>query len=416
MHHGAPTLWLLSLLAATAPLAIEAGCARPMVAEPAAQAAEGAVPPEYVELYGLLESWLQSFEEPVEKRPPRGAARPKFGVHLLVADSNRGPLLLRSGEMVGVELTLDRFLDMGVKGISLAIGYPLLVDGFPDASRYLEFYKQVAGAVRERGMSLAVEQIIVFNRSVFSPFDLNFEGLTMADFVAAERQMAQTIIDELSPDYLTIIHEPDTFAVLTGLAEFNEPSAAIAFVTDIAGSLDRRSTLVGAGTGTWSPLAYVEGFAATTVDYIDLHLYWTYPQAIQDAYAMVDIANRHGKRIIIGEAWLYKSNGNGFEGTASLRSWETGFRRDVFSFWAPLDIRFHTALVKFAESTGADYVSPFWTNYYFAYVDYSPKTKDQGYARLVREIAPSKVSTAILRRERSILGDHYARIIQMSPQ
>jgi hypothetical protein len=33
---------------------------------------------------------------------------------------------LRTNEIVGVELTLDRFLDMGVKGISLAIGYPLL--------------------------------------------------------------------------------------------------------------------------------------------------------------------------------------------------------------------------------------------------------------------------------------------------
>jgi hypothetical protein len=370
------------------------------------------VPEEFTDLYGLLEGWLQNFAELIDERAPGEDSRPVWGAHLLVVDSNRGDVLLRPTELIGVEMTLDRFAELGIQGVTIAIGYPLLTPDFPDRDRYLEYYRKVAAAVRKRGMSLAIEQIVIFNQSVFSPFELDFSNLTLATFTSDEREMAQTIIDELSPDYLTLIHEPDTFALLTGLSEFDDAAVTTTFVNDVLDGLRRGNTLIGAGSGTWSPLEYAESFAAnTTLDYINLHLYRTVPEDITNGYAMAEAARRHGKEVLIDEAWLYKSNLEGVEATSSLASWEASFRRDAFSFWAPLDIQFHDTLSRFAETIGAQYVSPFWTNYYHGYVNYGPETKDLGYARLVRERAPLAAAEAIDRCRLTSLGTHYGEII-----
>jgi len=51
------------------------------------------------------------------------------------------------------------------------------------------------------------------------------------------------------------------------------------------------------------------------------------------------------------------------------------FARDVYSFWEPLDTRFIEAMVCLGRYQGFDYVSLFWANYFFAYVDYEAVPK-----------------------------------------
>ncbi len=331
----------------------------------------------------------------------------------MVADSDRGSVLLDPTTLPGVALTLDRFRELGVRGVTLAIGYPLLVRGFPDRRRYLDFYEAVARAARRRGMRVAVEQIVLFSNSVFSSWRIDFRNLTLARFTAEQHQMAQTIINALHPDYLTVLHEPDTYSTLTGLTQFNHPSLATRYVRDVLSGLRRGTTKVGAGSGTWSSPEYVRQFAARTrVDYIDLHVYWTYPGAITAGYRMAQLAHQNHKPIVIDEAWLYKSIGTGVEGTVSLAGWAAVFRRDVFDIFQPLDAAFLTNVTAFARTVGARYISPFWTSQFFAYVPYTPETQDLPYQNLQNGLEPNAAATAITNDQFSATGLRYRDIIR----
>jgi hypothetical protein len=356
-----------------------------------------AVPTSYACLYRALDSQLGRFGKKVRRVSARRKSAPIFGAHLLVADSNRGPALLAPETLPGVEITLDRLQELGIKGITLAIGYPLLTSDFPNAGSYVAFYQSVAQAVQRRGMTLAVEQIILFVNSQFSPWQIDFSSLTLARFTDEQRQMAQTIIDEIAPDYLTILHEPDTYAVLTGLEEFHTPNLATAYVTALLADLRRGNTLVGAGAVNYNDLAYYSGFARTAVDYLDVHVYNVAPRSVRNTLKIARIARRNHKPLVMSEAWLYKTDGADMAAQANLIGWGEGFRRDVFSFWAPLDVRFHDVLTRFAQRAGVAYASPFWANYYFAYLDYTPAIADLSYQVLATQLAPAAVADAIVR-------------------
>jgi hypothetical protein len=368
------------------------------------------VPPEYQSLYGGLRAWLgASF--PV--RPAARQATPVWGAHLIAADSNRGPVLLEPATLVGVELMLDRFKELGIQGVSVAIGYPLLTPSFdPQSSQYIDFYRAVAAIVRARGMKFSVEQIVLYNNSNFSPWTFDLSGVSMQQMIDDNRQMAQTIIDQLHPDYLTIMHEPDTFALLTGKSEFLDANVAVAYVRGVLEGLNRGSTKVGAGSGTWSGPSFANGIVQTTVDYLDIHIYWVNGSSVLAGKEMVALARAYGKPVVIDEAWLYKSVGEGIEGLPGLAGNEKVYRRDVFSFFEPLDRKFLTQTARFAKTAGAVYFAPYWSNYFFAYLNYEPFTQNLPYKELVTVLAPQAVEQAIISDRFTKTGKHYASIIR----
>lgn len=122
------------------------------------------------------------------------AVQPLWGPYLLAADSNCGEILLTAARLENVKLTLDRFKAMGVDGISLAIGYPMLLPEFPRYREYREFYRAVAREIRNRRMKIMVEQIVLFVNSNFSPFQIDLGHLTMESFATKQADMAQIII------------------------------------------------------------------------------------------------------------------------------------------------------------------------------------------------------------------------------
>ena len=223
--------------------------------------------------------------------------------------------------------------------------------------------------------------------------------------------MAQTIIDELHPDYLTILHEPDTNAVLTGLSQFFDPNVATDYVRRVMEGLNRGESKVGAGSGTWSGPWYANGIVQTNVDYLNLHIYWVNRSSVEAGKEMVAAARAYGKPIVIDEAWLFKTVGAGVEGLPGVEGNEAVFRRDVFSFFAPLDRQLLHRVASFAETAGAEYVAPYWSNYFFSYLDYGPTTKDLPYKDLVTALAPQAVAKAIIGDQFTRTGKEYARII-----
>ena len=151
----------------------------------------------------------------------------------------------------------------------------------------------------------------------------------------------------------------------------------------VLNGLDRSGVLVGAGTGTWNHLDYVKSLARdTSLDYIDIHIYPA--NFLEQAITIADIAHAHNKRLIIGEAWTYKVYDSELGDLGDIATQSKIFGRDVYSFWEPLDSRFLDMLVKLANYNGYEFISPFWSKYFFAYLDYEVVPKNLNYRQLTQ--------------------------------
>lgn len=334
----------------------------PASADATARAADD-VPTQYRSLYRLLSAEIDEFA----RRYPPARARagaPLWGAQLLQANANRGDALLQPQIMAGVRLFLDRFQAMGFRGVTVSVGYPLLVPSFPRSAEYAAFYREVAREVRRRGLKLEVESGVVFANTAFSPIAFDFRRTSYRDFVAGRKQQIAAIIRDMAPDWLDIGAEPDTEAKLSGFAQMNDPDERAAMLATILESIDRGSTRIATGVGTWGDTRHLTAaLARTRIDAVALHLYPIGRTQLDTLADSCRIAREAGKPILLDETWLYKmapGENGGFATNAQV------FKRDMWSFWAPLDRRFLQTVDAFARAEGVAYVSPFWTHVYFA--------------------------------------------------
>jgi len=327
-----------------------------------------AVPGEFEDLYSLLGHTMEEF---VAQLGPceRSQDGPIFGAELLVANGNRGERLLEPATSEAVQLSLDRFEELGLRGVTLQISTPLLLPDYPRNDEYAQFFKEVAREVHQRSMTLVVETGPVFPDPQFSAVRYDFSVFDLETYYTARKGEVSRIVCEVEPDYLAIGQEPSTEAMLTELSI--SPSNFLAFVQETLSSLDAHpDTLVGAGAGTWEDPGYSRTFIEDTkLDFVDLHIYPVVGPRVdylQAALDTVTLASAHGKRSVIGEAWLYKAF------PSEIRTIHYGdiYARDAFSFWAPLDADFIRLVTCLARSQKVDYASFFWSNFFFAYLDY----------------------------------------------
>jgi hypothetical protein len=337
-------------------------------------------PPAYTDMYASLSSNLDSWQAAVNALPPPSGSAPVFSAHVLAANANRGTALLAAGTLPAVDLTLDRMKELGVGGATVTVSFPLLNADYANSASYLAFYETVAQHVRARGLALSVEQHIAFSGTPFSTIDFDYSQLPFAQFESEFQTMTQLIIDHMHPDYLTLLSEPDTFVSLTGYQQASTPAGAVAMIETVLGGIQRGTTKVGGGSGSWlstSP-AYAAAFAASSVDYVDLHIYPIAPSLLGNAQAMVDAAHAGGKPVVLDEAWMYKL-GAGEPPPTNFNETADVFKRDTYSFWSPLDTRFLVLLKQFARANNIKWVAPFWTSYFWAYIDYGPSTQNLTY-------------------------------------
>lgn len=109
------------------------------------------------------------------------------------------------------------------------------------------------------------------------------------------------------------------------------------------------------------------------------------------------------------KVWLYKMGA-----AEAAQTWEQTteiFRRDVFSFWSPLDARFLALVAKFVRDYGIAYVAPFWTTFFWRNVDYSATTKDLAYPQLTQQ-ANRAVLQALQQATFTPLGRAWAAAIR----
>lgn len=350
-------------------------------ATPAATPQPAQVPAEFSQLYQTLSQGLDAWQRSIQQLAAPAGTAPVFGAHLLVANANRGSALLDSATIAGVDSTLDRLKQMGVQGVTVTISFPILNADQPRAADYLSFYSTVARHVRDRGLKLSVEQHVAFSGTPFSVVQFDYSKLPFEQFVALDHAMSQLILDNIHPDFLTLLSEPDTFASLTGYRQASTPEGVAAMVATILSGLNRGQTKIGAGAGSWLSNApqYDAAFARTSIDYLDLHIYPITTGSVQVAQSIADLAETVSKPVVLDEAWFYKVAGIG--GVQAEADQET---RDSFSFWEPLDSRFLTLLAQFARANNIAYVAPFWSTFFWGYVDYGADTKNLPLATLQR--------------------------------
>ena len=330
------------------------------------------VPLRYGSLYNELYNNLDSLRRTVNSGWDGRKSDVHFGVELLVANSNRGEVLLADRVFRATRLTLDRLQDLGVQSVALSIQYPILASSFPRAAEYRTFYRRVAGEIRRMGFKLIVEIGTTFRESEFSKLKVNYRGLTMERFRDGLREMAAVIATEMQPDYLTLFTEPDTQSHNTGLDfTVNKFSETVRHVVD---NLKHSGVRLGAGAGTWDDMAYFEALARIPeLDYLDLHIYPIQRDFVMSRVVQVaDMAKRHNKSVSIGETWLYKVS----DGELGKISPVKAFARDVFSFWQPLDIMFLETVISLSHRIQAEFSSFFWMKYFYGYLDYNSHTRN----------------------------------------
>ncbi|MDR7456733.1 MAG: hypothetical protein QN125_05545, partial [Armatimonadota bacterium] len=125
----------------------------------------------------------------------------------------------------------------------------------------------------------------------------------------------------------------------------------------------------------WDDVAYVEALVRLPgLDYVDLHLYPVNRDFLTDRpLRMAEIARRAGKRVVIGESWLYKARDRELAG-APVAAAPALFARDVYGFWEPLDVEFTMTMGRLSRAVGSDLTSFFWSRHFYGYVEYSEAT------------------------------------------
>jgi hypothetical protein len=369
------------------------------------------VPREFQAIYSLLEKQLRDFDARLDAREKGTAAPVVFGAELLPANCNRGQELLRPQAMQGVTVSLDRLKELGVQGVTIPIHYPLYLPSFPGYEGYATFYRKVAQEVRARGMKLDVESHVMFANTSFSTIHWSFAGLTLDKYRKEKRQMVAAIVKDIQPDYIDLGAEPDTEAVLTGLKDFNDPAKYTESLKYVLEGLDHGRTRMFAGIGSWGNLDFVSDFVKIDgLDGIALHVYPVIGKTLDNALEIASIAKGAGKSVVLDEAWLLKADRFIGGGDAA---WTETFRRDGFSFWAPLDQRFLADMVKFARAAGVEYLSPYWTRCFFAYLAYDAETASLSYKDSVAR--QNQAATAnLLKEEFTSTGRFYQKLIQES--
>ena len=350
------------------------------------------VPAAYSGIYSELQGYLNGFDATVSSQWNGAKSPVAFGGALTSADCNRGlqSLLLPTTLTSGVQVQLNGLVNAGVRSVVISVAFPILYQPFyqydndpQDYAKVLGFYQSVMAEARKRGLKVVIESSVMFpNVATDLPLTAYYATLTTAQVTAGRAQVAQTIAQQLQPDWLNLGSEPDTQSALLGLSGVYTPQQYATEISTIVTQLRNagiaRTPLIGCGVGTWAPnaSAFVSAECGTGIDFIDLHIYTANLGFLAAAPPLLDQARAAGKGVAISEAWMRKLDDSQLQGKSDLAieavlSSSGSHAVDTFSFWAPLDAQFFGELAKLAYWKNLYYVAPFEIQYFFATLDYT---------------------------------------------
>ena len=380
-------------------------------------AADGAsaqtIPTQFQALHDELYISLDNFRRTLAQTWDGSRAPVAFSANLLSAHSARGEALLAPDMADAVTMEIDNLKALGVGAITLHIDFPMLYRPFHSSEaeyqQYLAFYTRVAEEIRARDLTLVVATQTLFSKGGQRAWELGpyYAGLTLEEYQQGRMSVARTVATALRPDYLSVIVEPDTEADQTGKAVLGTMVGSRALLDVILGGLEGAGVsgvAVGAGVGTWQDdyRSFVESFASTSIDFIDIHVYPIAGEYLPRALEIADVAAAYGKQVGMSETWLYKVN----ESEYSQLPLNTILARDSFSFWGPLDGFHLQTMVQLGHAKRFAFMSPFWSGYFRGYLDFGTSTKDLSWAEL-SALAQTKWTANLQTGAYSVAGHAY---------
>ncbi|MGA3094498.1 MAG: hypothetical protein ABSD79_03850 [Dehalococcoidales bacterium] len=414
------------------------------------------IPTLYQSLYAQLQQYLEADNQLINTQWDGSEYAVNYAAELLKADANAGPGILQSSTQQVMNEELDSEKSLGLKAITVQIGFPIFEPGFYIASgqstveaqnsvqNWLNYYQSIAQAIHSRGLKMIVESNPLLSSFISSQSSFNpgsyFQSIDFNTYKAKRSQHNIIVAQQIKPDYLLLQTEPDTDATNDFRSELNDPSQDVPMISQFVLDLENAgipslhsSIQLGAGAGAWQPewQQYISGFAAIAgLDKLDTHIYNLPPNInqigeVQVAMKVADMAHAVGKGASISEFWAHKSTTvNPYTGTGDpiidVRA------RDLFSFWAPLDNQFLTVMAKLANFKRFDYVSAFGWYTWFNLIDYNSLTTPPVYPATstsqnstvdagIMTMQDQMASQALAEHQVSLTGKAYQSAISATP-
>ncbi len=340
------------------------------------------VPSSYQSLYSELQGDITSFSQAMSASGNGGTYPTLFAAQALTANSDQASALLGASYYSGTVLPeLQELQALGVKAVAVHINFPILYQPYysdpQQFQAFVSFYQQVAQQIHSSGMQMIVETTVASASagSNGGTYQQYYAGLSWNDYMNGRAQQAVNVAQLIQPDFMSVITEPDSESQNSGQANAGTPSGSLQELQTILAALqaaNATSVPVGAGAGTWinSFSTYIQNAISTSVSYIDLHMYsvsYSFPENALSAAAMAHAA---GLPITMSETWCKKISAAQLQGTVGALNNQNVDALGTFSFWEPLDQQYLQSLVTMSQVGQFEFVSPFWTGQFFAYLDY----------------------------------------------
>ncbi len=385
---------------------LAAGCVQRVLESLPAPSVPAEVPPVYRDIYRELGAEIDRQLRPVSFFKEKKKARTLFGVELPLANSRHGETLWNEPVADVTALTLDRLQALSIQAVSIGLPYPVLTRSHPRIENDREFFRRIAVEIRRRGLAIIVEIGAPPGESEPNQVEQDYHGIKREKFREDLREMAETVIADIRPEFLTLLSEPDTQTRNTGLSF--SPTEFAAIVRRVATGLDRSGTKLGAGAGSWASIDYFKALAnIPELHYIDFHIFPVqYGYAAERILKASEAARAKGKQVAIGAAWLYKTSGREF----SQISRSEALARNTFSFWQPLDENFIRLVTHLAGTIEAEFCAFFGTKYLYAYVEHTGETSRQSPGQLFK-LSEQLAKENLFRGRLSPTGERFKGVI-----
>jgi len=357
----------------------------------------GQIPAEFADLYPVMQADLTNFETTVDQGWNGVETNCQFASVLLPAtDGGQGTAAFNTNYLKNAVIPfLNGLTNLGIKTIKFSISFPTLYQPYYNASsglnypagytNMLNFYTNLVGVLRQRGLKIIIptQNLFPFEQPAISNY---YNSLTFAEYTNGRSAQIQLISRVLKPDYLLMQSEPITEVdnLPSSLGnQLNNPvtdtNMLMGFLNDLQNAgLRSTNMIVGAGMGTWQPgfNTYLTNFVNLALDILDVHVYpinkTTNGGVVQDflgrILTMADAAHSHGMKVGMGECWVQKEYDDELANPPSQLVFQG---RNTYSFWSPLDTEFLLCMVKAGHYKQFEFIDPFWTDYYFACLDYT---------------------------------------------
>ncbi len=345
------------------------------------------VPSAYAKTYAAINTTVDTFITGLDKRQLNPSST-RFASGLDTARGSNGLQLLKSDAISKVETELNRFNQLGISAVTIAIGFPIACPQFwgsdtKDFKAILAFYQQVGQLCRARGMKVLVEAHPQspgrggsFGQQA-KKFSSSLSGAIYQHYMA---EHIANIAASTKPDVISIVDEPNTDFAWTGQSVYRKPETMAAFVQAmtnqiaVSNSVNHTKIVAAAGADSWMVKALdFNGLLCkiTGLGAIDIHTYFSGGNDLERAIALADQAHAAGKTVVVSECWLTKV-GTGIPPVRPKKGQAIAARSvNSFSFWQPLDKKYMSAFTEWCKVENPNIFCFYYPQLLFAYLDYN---------------------------------------------